>query len=888
MRVYFLLLLSVPAAPSTSQLLTEDPPPIASAWHQRQSPPQYSFEERNILNRRLREADPQAPIASSTSNNTYKVVCYFTNYAWYRSGIGKFGPRDIDPQLCTNIVYGYALLDPDQLFIKTSDSWADIELKLYQKVTSLKKRGVKVSIAIGGWVDSAGDKYSRMVNSPTSRRRFIEHLLQFIYQHDFDGLELDWEFPKCWQLNCNAGPDSDKAGFGALVRELRAAFKPLGLLLSAAVPPTKHPVDVGYNVPLMSEKLDWISVKTYDYHGHWDGRTGHGAPLYANADDDDYTFFVNFTINYWISQGADSHKLVLGIPMFGNTFKLSSKEDNGLYAYTSGPGDVGEHSKNPGILAYYEICERTRNRGWEVKQEAAGPFARHNDQWVSYNDRAMVRRKAEYVKQYNLGGVMIFSLDYEDFRNNCGEGKFPLLRAINSVLRPQATDPSSSPSVEQHTTERQTTKQQATARPTTPEQQTTQRQTTEQHTPELHTTASPSAAQQPSKVVCYFTNWAWYRQGLGKYLPQNIVTNLCTHINYAFASLDPQTLTVQPKDPWTDLDNDFFRQVTKLREKGVKVLLGLGGWDDSQGDKYSRLVNDPSARAHFIQHLSEFLRRYNFDGLNLHWEYPTCWQLDCNAGPASDKESFATLVKELSRELKPRGMLMSAIVSRNSMVVEKAYDVKTLSVHLDWLELKTFEYRGYWDKRTGLGAPLYYTAGDISPYMNVNFSVNYWLGAGAPREKLVLGMPMHGQTFTLADPSQASLGAPTQGPGSAGAYTNSPGIMAFYEICEMVHGEGWKVEKHSFGTTAQHNNQWVSYDDISDVQQKAQYIKDMGLGGAMVWTLDLDDFNNNCGCGSYPLLTALNRGLHGSSLPPDPPQAATNNCPNMSFDTRHL
>lgn len=30
------------------------------------------------------------------------------------------------------------------------------------------------------------------------------------------------------------------------------------------------------------------------------------------------------------------------------------------------------------------------------------------------------------------------------------------------------------------------------------------------------------------------------------------------------------------------------------------------------------------------------------------------------------------------------------------------------------------------------------------------------------------------------------------------------------------------------------------------------------LGGAMVWTIDLDDFNNMCCRGPYPLLTKVN------------------------------
>ena len=70
----------------------------------------------------------------------------------------------------------------------------------YEKVTALKSRGVKVLIAIGGWNDSAGDKYSRLVNNPTARTRFTEHVVEFIQKHNFDGLDLDWEYPKCWQV----------------------------------------------------------------------------------------------------------------------------------------------------------------------------------------------------------------------------------------------------------------------------------------------------------------------------------------------------------------------------------------------------------------------------------------------------------------------------------------------------------------------------------------------------------------------------------------------------------------------------------------------------------------------------------------------------------------
>jgi GH18 family chitinase len=65
------------------------------------------------------------------------------------------------------------------------------------------------------------------------------------------------------------------------------------------------------------------------------------------------------------------------------------------------------------------------------------------------------------------------------------------------------------------------------------------------------------------------------------------------------------------------------------KRHGIKVSLGLGGWNDSAGDKYSKLVNDPSARAKFIAHAIPFLEQYGFDGLDLDWEYPKCWQVGC-------------------------------------------------------------------------------------------------------------------------------------------------------------------------------------------------------------------------------------------------------------------
>ena len=68
-------------------------------------------------------------------------------------------------------------------------------------MTAFKKKGIKVLlIGLGDWNDSLGSKYSQMVNNPSDRKRFIDRALAFIEKYGFDGLDLDWEYPKCWQV----------------------------------------------------------------------------------------------------------------------------------------------------------------------------------------------------------------------------------------------------------------------------------------------------------------------------------------------------------------------------------------------------------------------------------------------------------------------------------------------------------------------------------------------------------------------------------------------------------------------------------------------------------------------------------------------------------------
>lgn len=152
---------------------------------------------------------------------------------------------------------------------------------LYQRVTSIS--GPRVLLALGGWTDSSGDKYSRLASSVPARRKFATSAVHFLRKHGFRGLSLEWNYPGCWQSDCRRGPSSDRANFARLLAELRREFdrEEPRLTLAVALSGYKEVIDKGYDVAQISKLVDFMTVMSYDYHGAWESQTSHLAPLFA-------------------------------------------------------------------------------------------------------------------------------------------------------------------------------------------------------------------------------------------------------------------------------------------------------------------------------------------------------------------------------------------------------------------------------------------------------------------------------------------------------------------------------------------------------------------------------------------------------------------------------
>merc|ERR1719225_350349 len=151
-------------------------------------------------------------------------------------------------------------------------------------------------------------------------------------------------------------------------------------------------------------------------------------------------------------------------------------------------------------------------------------------------------------------------------------------------------------------------------------------------------------------------------------------------------------------------------------------------------------------------------------------------------------------------------------------VIDLGYDVPSMARELDWIAVMSYDYHGHWDKATGHVSPMYEHPDDTYNYFNTNFTMNYWMEKGAPANKLVMGMPLYGQAFSL-DWSAKDTGLNVKAKkGKAGQFTRQAGFLAYYEICHNIKTQGWtvvqdSVEPNRMGPYAFKDKQWVSYDD---------------------------------------------------------------------------
>ncbi|CAF0741823.1 unnamed protein product [Didymodactylos carnosus] len=372
------------------------------------------------------------------------------------------------------------------------------------------------------------------------------------------------------------------------------------------------------------------------------------------------------------------------------------------------------------------------------------------------------------------------------------------------------------------------------------------------------------------RIVCYYTNWSVYRESTIPILyPDSIDPHICTHIHYAFAKIHPVTLNIEPTEKhdthWTDHHSmPLYHRLYGLKRRNpqLKIILAVGGWS-AKSEGFNAVLYNETNRAKFIDQTLKYLRDWNFDGLDLDWEFPGDVERDADS---ESKIKFDVLVKELRDAVdyvsksQNKTFLLSAAVAADPQKIDNGYIVENFCRYLDYVNVMSYDYHGQWDNVTGINSPLYKSHTDLpshEEWKNVNSSIYYWLERGCPAEKMNIGLAIYGRTFTISNESSTvTIGSESIGGGEAGPFVKENGTLAYFEICQKLHVLNWTsvFDTESQTPYAYNGKQWVGYDNLKSIVLKVLWAKTVGLGGAMLWTLDFDDYTGLfCNHGMFPL-----------------------------------
>ncbi|MEU5691136.1 glycoside hydrolase family 18 protein [Actinosynnema sp. NPDC020468] len=398
--------------------------------------------------------------------------------------------------------------------------------------------------------------------------------------------------------------------------------------------------------------------------------------------------------------------------------------------------------------------------------------------------------------------------------------------------------------------------------------------------------------QQRLRTVGYYTQWSGYdRNFLVNDLVKNGAAAKLTHLNYAFGFLDEAGKCVSA-DPWADYQRPFgaeqsvngkadvagqplsgnLNQLKQLKAKypKLKVYISLGGWS---GSKYfSNAALTPESRAAHVKSCVDLWLKGDlpgapagaakgiFDGVDLDWEWPSSTAgAEGNVVRPEDKVNFTSLLREYRKQFTALGWRnggkvydLTAFLPANTREIGLGFEVPKVFSLLTFGTIQGYDYHGGWDAKTNQQSALRTPAGDPT---GTNFStqvtIDHYLKAGAPRSKLVLGVPFFSRGWTGVTNKDNGIFQPATGPAPAKYeagyedYKNLKAKLGTYKV--------YRDQKAGFAWIFDGSTLWT-WDDPVELKRKARYVVDRGLGGAMIWSLDGDTADGE-------LISALRSGL---------------------------
>lgn len=301
---------------------------------------------------------------------------------------------------------------------------------------------------------------------------------------------------------------------------------------------------------------------------------------------------------------------------------------------------------------------------------------------------------------------------------------------------------------------------------------------------------SISAANAQKKIiVAYVTSWS-------DVMPN---PNDVTHINYAFGHVNANFDGVRI-DNETRLENiaGLKKQYPKL-----KVMLSIGGWGSG---RFSEMAATEPNRKKFAEDCKRIVDKFNLDGIDIDWEYPTSNAAKISSSP-DDTNNYTLMMQEIRNSIGKSKLLTLA-----SSADAKCIDFKAINSIVDFVNIMAYD----------MANPPYHHAGlfksDATDGLSVDEAVTAHVNAGIPINKLVLGIPFYGHGRN----------------GIAGYidYRDIIKLSGYRELWdETAKAPYWENDKGEYVLT---------YETTRSIAIKCDYLLKRGMLGAMYWDYGAD------------------------------------------------
>ncbi|GFR71612.1 chitinase-3-like protein 1 [Elysia marginata] len=353
---------------------------------------------------------------------------------------GAFRVGLIDPSLCTDIIFGFVNISVDKLILQNVNQQSELA---QNELLELKKDrpDLRIILAVGG--EEVGDvPFERISTTLSGLSTFAKNVASQLRERGFQGLEVAWVTQ--FERHRNRITAICKALSEAFIRESEESGQERLLLSLVSLPYGVTPRPT-YDPGKLNDYTDRITVLAFNYGILTSPELIHNSPLYPDKLSSSINS-QNTSMQWWTLYGFPRKKLILGLPTFGSTVVISTSvtkntSDSYINRNTGKVGLPGPYTKTSGFLSFYEICDIVQTTGWRQTWrplwEAPVAFGRRGNkqEWISFENPQSFRKKAQFVKDKEYGGIMVWSLDMDDFNGRfCHDSPYPLLRAAALVL----------------------------------------------------------------------------------------------------------------------------------------------------------------------------------------------------------------------------------------------------------------------------------------------------------------------------------------------------------------------------------------------------------------------------------------------------------------------